>query len=450
VTNAPAAPVGSEFQVNQQPTGLTAPSADSAADASGNFVVAWEANNDTVVQLGDAPGIEAALYDPGGNLQMSIAPVNAVAAQGQSSPSVAMNATTSEFVIVWQDENDGGNGIGVYAQRYNSTGGPVGGRLQVPQDPLNDQLDPQVAMADDGSFMVAWFEQTSDSIEMRLFDSAGAPITTLDVLVSEVTTNNSAPAIGVSSGAAPQFVVAWSGTESSSDLDGGIFFQRFDGLTGNRLGTNVLANSETVGIQTDPAVGVDSGSFVIAWEGPDGGVSRTAGVGPFGGAAPLNDIIARRFDSATGNPLDLDFLVNAATAGNQGHASVAVAFGGEFVIAWTGDDADVRGLFYSAFDAQGTPVPGQSDVQINTTTALNQEDPEVAMDGSGNFVTAWRGEETVSNTEIYAQRYSSPFGVVDLILEAKAEGTLALSPLGLLAGALFGLLAWLRRFTVRR
>lgn len=447
----------SEFQANLgSPTLLTQPSADSASAANGNFVVVWDSADDPG-GIGNENGIRAQAHFADGTPFRPVFQVNTTTTFQQTAPSVAANSN-GDFVVVWEDnQQDGPIGYGgVYGQLYNSLGDTVGNEFAVPTVPdQSDEFDPQVAMADNGDFMVAWSD--SGAIEARLFSSTlttgqvPTPLTA-DIPVS-TTTNSFSPAIGTARGATPQFVIAWQGLDSSSaDLDIGIFAQRFNS-GGVAQSANFLVNSTTPGTQADPAVGVDTGSFVVAWEGPDGGVSRTVGVGPFGVADA--DIVARRFD-AGGNPTALDFLVNGTTAGNQGHASVALAPGGEFAIAWHSpnpNDNNANDVFYQRFDSGGNALfPGQ-EVQINTTTAGFQDDPEIAMSDNGEIVAAWRGDDGAGNIEIYALRSGQsavPSNPVDLILEAEAEGTLALSPLGLLAGALFGLLAWLRRFSVRR
>lgn len=65
---------------------------------------------------------------------------------------------------------------------FDSAGSPVDAELAVNQITLGDQLDPSIAAAPDGGFVVAWnnhFDSTGDmdrSVRARLFDASGAAI----------------------------------------------------------------------------------------------------------------------------------------------------------------------------------------------------------------------------------------------------------------------------------
>lgn len=59
----------------------------------------------------------------------------------QASPALAMEAN-GDFVVTWESSNQDGDVWGIYAQRFDRTGNPVGFELQVNTQTLNDQLHP--------------------------------------------------------------------------------------------------------------------------------------------------------------------------------------------------------------------------------------------------------------------------------------------------------------------
>ena len=140
-------------------------------------------------------------------------------------------------------------------------------------------------------------------------------------------------------------------------------------------------------------VGMDaSGNFVVVWEsaGQDG-----SGFG----------VVGQRYD-ASGAPLGGEFAVNTQTAGDQFGPSVAVGPAGGFVVAWEGaPDGDFRGIAARRFDAAGTPLG--PEFQVNTFTPSFQDGPDVATDASGNFVVVWHSPQDGSSVGAFARLYDS-------------------------------------------
>ena len=69
--------------------------------------------------------------------------------------SVASDAT-GNFVVTWSSKNQDGDGWGVYAQRYNSSGVAQGGEFRVNTSTADDQVHASIAMDDAGNFVIAW------------------------------------------------------------------------------------------------------------------------------------------------------------------------------------------------------------------------------------------------------------------------------------------------------
>ncbi|MEJ7638477.1 MAG: hypothetical protein WKF75_11015 [Singulisphaera sp.] len=80
------------------------------------------------------------------------------------------------YVIVWTSGNQDYSGDGVYARRFNAAGSPLGAEFRVNVYTANEQTDPTVAMAHDGSFLVAWASQPGRlrwGVYARRYDAAG-------------------------------------------------------------------------------------------------------------------------------------------------------------------------------------------------------------------------------------------------------------------------------------
>src|SRR5688572_3145245 len=89
-------------------------------------------------------------------------------------------------------------------------------------------------------------------------------------------------------------------------------------------------------------------------------------------------------------PVGSNFQVNSYTTLDQYWHSMAAAAGGGFVVVWTSDRQldEYLDIFGQRFDADGVAVG--SEFQVNTFTTESQSDPDVAVDGAGNFVVVWQ------------------------------------------------------------
>jgi hypothetical protein len=84
-----------------------------AADATGDFVVAWQAWG----QDGSLGTVVAQRYDASGNLRGAEFQVNTYTTDSQRAPSVASD-TVGNFVVTWHSYGQDGSSYGVYAQRF--------------------------------------------------------------------------------------------------------------------------------------------------------------------------------------------------------------------------------------------------------------------------------------------------------------------------------------------
>ncbi len=320
--------LGSEFQVNTHTTGYQMHPAV-AADGSGNFLVVWESG----YQDGSGPGVFGQRFSSAGGPLGNEFRVNTFTTSAQYWPAVAADGS-GNFVVVWQSYAQDGSFNGVFGQRFDSPGAPVGSEFQVNTYTTNQQRFPAVAANDLGDFIVVWESWQQDGsgygVFGQRFDSAGSTVGSEFQINTYTTDSQRDPAVTADSSG--NFVVTW----QSKDQDGsvwGVFGQRFDSA-GIPAGSELQLSTSTAGNQNAPAVAADgSGNFLVTWMsyGQDGSLW-----GAFG----------QRFDSA-GIKVRSEFQVNTYTTSQQTYPAVAADGLGNFVVAWRsyGQDGSYVGVF---------------------------------------------------------------------------------------------------------
>jgi len=191
----------------------------------------------------------------------------------------------------------------IYLRRYSVLGVPLGDPAIVNTYTSEDQRQPRIAVAGDGSFLVVWrsvepgpnpADPLGHWVRSRRFDAAGNP-------------------------------------------------------TGGEEWVNTLNAAIPGGdLQVDVAA-LAGGGYVVVWRSANGGTD------------PNTKILARLL-SATGVPTGSPFQVNVEEANAQHHSAVAPLADGGFVVAWT-----VPGVAIRRFAANGAPVTGQIDVNLSAS-----------------------------------------------------------------------------------
>jgi hypothetical protein len=332
--------VGSEFQINAISGGHVWNGATVAMSASGNFAVAWAGE-----PSGSGTGpILARLYDSTGTALTGELQVNTYTPGLLPSPRVAMDSA-GNFVIVWTSWGQDGSEGGVFGQRFDSSGAPVGTEFQVNTYTLGDQGSNGLAIASapDGRLMVVWENTKTPGVLLlgadtslcgQRFDSAGAAVGT-EFQVNTSGGTNGLEGASVAADADGGFIVVWARTsfDSHNAYQFDIRGQRY-GSDGTALGAEFVVSpaSSNAHHSGGPTVAVDgAGNFVVLWNtlGEDGG-PYTLGHLDIGSES----VAGRRFD-VSGTPLGPKFQVNTFTLGNQYGPAVAVGASGNLFAVWT-------------------------------------------------------------------------------------------------------------------
>lgn len=306
--------LGSEFRVNSYTTGhQDYPSV--AMDQDGDFVVAWSGQGPEGTN-----GIYAQRYDGFGQEQGSQFRVN-TSTTGGLDPSVAMDQN-GNFVVTWEGSSDGSNS-GIFAQRFNSSGLPVGDVFLVNTVTAGAQRTPSVAIDQNGDFVIAWMSYLPDfsdvEIAARLFNSAGVPQGGEFQVNTYTTSLQRVPTVAMDS--IGDFVVAWHGKGVDDGLYN-IYAQRYSSA-GVALGTQFRVNATTIYSHKLPTAAMNqNGDFIIAWQS-------------YENSALPNGVFGQAF-TANGMFHGSEFPINTTATGAQYLPSVQMNPSGDFLVAWTG------------------------------------------------------------------------------------------------------------------
>ena len=383
-------PLGPEFRVNTYTTNPQfRPSV--ASDTVGNFVVVWTSGT----QDGSGFGVFGQRHDSSGTPLGPEFRVNTYTTNSEYRGSVAIDITSGNFIVIWEAFGQDGSEWGVFGQRYDVSGTPLGPEFRVNTYTTSYQLYPSVARGPSGDFVVVWHSVLQDGSSFGVFGqryaSSGAPLGPEFQVNTYGANAQSLPSVSADSSG--NFVVVWaSNTQDGSSF--GIFGQRY-ASAGAPLGPEFRVNTYTTNTQAYPFVAADAatGNFVVVWNSVQ--VEDGSAYGVFG----------QRYAS-TGAPLGPEFRVNTYTTDSQSVSSVAVDSSGSFVVVWNSytQDGSHFGVFGQRYDSTGAPLG--PEFRVNTYTTNAQSNPSVAADSSGNFVVVWNSyTQDGSFFGVFGQRY---------------------------------------------
>jgi hypothetical protein len=388
-------PVGPEFRANTYTTGhqggppFLEADPSVASDAAGNFVVIWPSGQD-----GSGLGVFGQRYASSGTPLGPEFRFNTYTTGDQSillsgSPSIAF-AATGNFDVVWRSQGQDGPYRGVFGQRYASSGTPLGPEFRVNTVTTSSQDYPAVASDPAGNFIVVWNSWGQDGSMWGVFGqryaSSGTPMGPAFRVNSYTTDWQVLPSVAADS--AGNFVVIWRSDYqlSPAPFEIDVFGQRF-ASSGTPLGPEFLVNSFTTEIQWEGSVAADpAGNFVIVWSS---------------GVLYPNGVFGQRYASS-GVRLGQEFRVTAY----GGSPAVTADSSGNFVVVWSGTGpGDSAGVFAQRYTNTGAAL-GQ-EFRVNTYTTFGQRTPAVAADAFGNFVVVWESQDQDgSGYGIFGQRYN--------------------------------------------
>lgn len=193
--------IGSMFVVDNNPSGTYTPSL--SADGQGRYVAAWSRT------VGSKNFAYFSRIDAGGAL---VNPATRVAPDQdvrQWETSVAANAS-GQFVVAYRAEDSGGADSNIYVQPFAADATRLGVPVRPHADTVGSQDWPDVAMKDNGEFLVAWQSngESGKEIFVQQFDAAAHPASLLEARVNDMTVDNQEFA-AVTGNGQQRFFFAW-------------------------------------------------------------------------------------------------------------------------------------------------------------------------------------------------------------------------------------------------
>jgi len=310
-------PRGKEFQVNYFWEQLQEWPAV-AMGPEGGFVIVWESY---IIEGQWNGGISARLFNKKGEPLGLEFQVNTYIESYQGEPAVAMDKN-GNFIIVWESVDQDGDAMGIFGQRFNSEGTPLGSEFQVNTYIKNDQIHPAIAVDEKGNFVVVWTSYGQDGdktgIFARKFKRDGTPREQEFQVNTTTLSWQEWPDIAMEKKG--HFIICWhsyQGTEQFYD----VFARKFR-KNGEASTPELQVNTTTADWQIFPAIDIDKeeGNFIIVWQ------SQEQEGGFF-------DIYARNYDQE-GNASEPEFLVNNRQKRTQELPDVTLLNQQDFKIVW--------------------------------------------------------------------------------------------------------------------
>ena len=216
-------PVGGEVAVNTTTENSQTPNAIMAL-SDGGYLIAWSSRE----QDGDGNGVYYRRYDSSGDAVGGETLANTTTENSQSGASAAA-LNNGGCVITWTSYEQDGDDAGIYHQRYDANLNPVGSETLVNTTTSNQQDFARAAGLSGGGYVVTWLSAFQDGSEegvySQRFDTDGTPLGT-EIRVNTTTAGdqNGASIAAINGGG---YVIVWE--SDGQDGDGyGVFLKQFD------------------------------------------------------------------------------------------------------------------------------------------------------------------------------------------------------------------------------
>ncbi len=321
---------------------------------TGEFVIAWQGNG-TQSGESDSAGIFAQRFDGSGSAVGTEFRVNSSTGGTQYDAAIAVN-NDGDFVVVWDDSN------GVHFQRFDDDANEQGGQVTVSGSTFAGNA--AVAMHSDGSFVVVWRQSgalTPSDVYLQRYSNTGSTLGSTQSVASTGSFDQVDPSIAMDENG--KFIVVWEGygSQSGQSDSSGVFGQKYF-ANGSQIGNEFRVNESTSGIQSKASVAMlDVDNFVVVW----------SGAGDQTGEVDTNGVFARQYGTAGVNAAPTVTLTNklASLAENADTgSSIKIS---DIVIADDGNGTNVLSL--SGDDAAMFEIVGGNELHLKAGVTLDFE-----------------------------------------------------------------------------
>src|SRR3954468_1595773 len=319
-----------------------------AASTAGTVWIAWNDKG----QL--PPAIKARRFDASGvPLGPEIVVQGALGFPNSMSAGPRIGATAGGgCVVVWAESPN------VWLRRFDPDGTPLGDAQRIaPSGSFETISFPDVAVAADGSFLVAWLQSDllTDAIQVLRFDPTGQSVGAFQTVISTFHNTMGLGTLRLAGAADGGFLAVW-----LNPFQGAVFSRRYDGSGAASPVRQV--DGPATGFATGLAATLaGDGSATVAWGG--------------------EKVWSRRLD-ATGAPLGAASPVAARGASNTSVA-VGVDGHGNVLVVWSQIDLQLKARLLKP---DLTPLSGELPA---ADPAFLASDPVLATTAAGNLALAW-------------------------------------------------------------
>jgi hypothetical protein len=321
--------------------------------------------------------------------------VNTYTEGSQRNPQIA-SLSNGNFVICWENYGQPGEAGGIFGQIFTSNGNRVGEEFRINASSEGAQYNPKMASLSDGRFLVCWVDAQEggfgNNIYGQIFSQDGNRLGGELLFDTNTAGRQSDPEIAILSDGC--FVVCWK-SYSLNGSDFGVFGQLFS-REGNKLGSEFRANTYTdKSLYKQKITSLSDGGFIICWGCLFCGDSS-------------NFIYGQRF-TRDGIKAGEEFRIGDNTEGIQDNPSVISIESGGFLAyweSWGGHDGSVCQVFGQLFSQDGNSL-GQ-EFRVNTFMEGYQCNPLAAPLPNGGFIISWNNVmQDSSGVDLYGQVFSS-------------------------------------------
>ena len=294
-------------------------------------------------------------------------------------PDVAVD-NAGRRVHVWTTFSPPPASTEIALRRFDAEGGALEDPRIINTVSAMGQERPRVAVAADGSFLVAWQSIEDDAglprkwVRSQAFDADGVALGT-EQLVSQMSTGSSTvldldiAALRGANGANAGFVVVWDSINTNGDDTNQNIQARLILPSGVPTGNQFQVNTSILGSQRNPAVTeLQDGGFLVVWIFPR--------------------LQAQRY-SAAGSPVGNEFQIPTPEPFGVDDPDVAIGWNGTVAIAWEDNDApgDATEIRAKLLDEDLNSLG--ADFRVNTVIVESQIYARVADYGPRGFLVTW-------------------------------------------------------------
>ena len=363
--------------------------------SDGGWVITW-----TGTGVGDGQGIFCQRYDKSGSPVGEETAVNSTTEQPQAMPSVAA-LSDGGWLVAWTG-NGANDSHGIFTQRYDATGTPIGTETQVITS-TEDEIYPSVTGLSDGGWVASW--ESNGQLFSQRYDADNHPAGS-EVLVSQTCRQHSSSTTALSDGG---WVVSWYEVDAQATYIGRTVLQRYDS-DGDPAGAPLSFGN--FAYDTHPSVTtLEDGGWLVAWRGYDaiyvnrydasnastepttqiptsGGNVSAIGLADGGwlitsSIYDYSETISTRFD-ASGQQVAV--ISSGDTSDLQTSPAVTIPLpDGGWLMTWEAVDDDYTGIFSQRYDAQG--VAQLVEIHgTNQNDVLSGQSPLALSGGAGDDI----------------------------------------------------------------